>query len=376
MNEAGYRNLKCAIANVYGRDKETWEDREKWFNNSYPNMSSLDDLTNCTITDSFRMNPEHAEEPIMAFKLENALIDAAGKDPVDVMVSFDATNSGYQVYSILTGDLLIAEACNLLPIDEVRDFYTEVATDMNKYLEDGDTIVMDEDIVLNEHIVNKQGLITIREKRLSKSKGLTRKKVKAAIMTVAYNSIAEPKKIFNEKQLSIFEESLLRLSPHMVKLRNFFNTKVWDNSKLVNRFFMPDGHEVVLPNFEKVDYDLTIEEMEDFVTPFSCYENKPTDRYLSLVVNVIHAVDGYIAREMVRLANQQGYTLVHIHDCFKVHPNDADMMIQNYRCILSDIAKSDLLNDIIGQLTNNKLSYPKEHNNLSKLILKSKYALT
>ena len=51
-------------------------------------------------------------------------------------------------------------------------------------------------------------------------------------------------------------------------------------------------------------------------------------------------------------------------------------MQENYRVILSKLAKSNLLNDIIGQLTKGKLTYPKEINNLPELILQSNYALT
>lgn len=38
---------------------------------------------------------------------------------------------------------------------------------------------------------------------------------------------------------------------------------------------------------------------------------------ISLPANIVHSIDAYIAREMVRRANKQGFELLTIHDSFQ-----------------------------------------------------------
>jgi DNA-directed RNA polymerase len=78
--------------------------------------------------------------------------------------------------------------------------------------------------------------------------------------------------------------------------------------------------------------------------------NLPTERSTSIGVNIIHSVDAYVAREMVRRCNDKGFSIYTIHDGFNCHPNYATEMKDTYNEILADILDSRLLEDIISQI--------------------------
>lgn len=91
-------------------------------------------------------------------------------------------------------------------------------------------------------------------------------------------------------------------------------------------------------------------------------------------MNVIHSIDGYIAREMVRKAP---FELAHIHDCFLFNPNHLQQVSALYREIMANIAKSDIFADILRQITgNSSLQITKLSNDLDQDILKSSYMLS
>ena len=99
-----------------------------------------------------------------------------------------------------------------------------------------------------------------------------------------------------------------------------------------------------------------------------------SDNFRSLCPNVIHSVDGYVAREMIRRCDFQ---LSHIHDCFVFNPNYLQQVCQTYREITAEIAKSDLLMDIIRQITvNPNFQVTKASNSLDQCILQSEYMLS
>jgi hypothetical protein len=71
------------------------------------------------------------------------------------------------------------------------------------------------------------------------------------------------------------------------------------------------------------------------------------------------------------------FQLSHVHDCFVFNPNYLKQVCQTYREITAEIAKSDLLTDIIRQITGNPNSQvTKASNDLDQYILQSSYMLS
>ncbi|MDA3806554.1 MAG: hypothetical protein PF440_01460 [Thiomicrorhabdus sp.] len=65
-----------------------------------------------------------------------------------------------------------------------------------------------------------------------------------------------------------------------------------------------------------------------------------------------------------------------IHDAYFCHPNNYKAMLQMYREVLADLARSNLLQDILTELAGYPITITKDGDALAELILKSEYALS
>ena len=108
LTERGMRWLKIDIANHYGKDKLTFDERVKWFDDNYPFTGIV------------------ADETQLAVKAINMY--EGGKH---THIYLDATASFLQIYSILLGDKRSAELCNIASGENRADIYTMVANDMD-----------------------------------------------------------------------------------------------------------------------------------------------------------------------------------------------------------------------------------------------------
>ena len=150
----------------------------------------------------------------------------------------------------------------------------------------------------------------------------------------------------------------------------------WNPTTTDHSFTMPDGHVVICKVKEMVNARVEVDELDHTTFTYRFEDNRPSPINSSLCPNIVHAVDGYIAREMVRRANQQGFVLAHIYDAFCASPKYMNKVRQNYIDILCEIADSNLLADILTQITGSKITIEKTINNLSKYIKDSEYALS
>ena len=145
----------------------------------------------------------------------------------------------------------------------------------------------------------------------------------------------------------------------------------WNDEAIHHSWIMPDGHTVYVPVVEATNGTYTDDEFGEI--PLRWYHQTKSDNYRSLCPNVIHSIDGYVAREMVRRCKFQ---LTHIHDCFVFNPNHLQEVTSTYRQIMAEIANSDLLADILSQITGGNVTFVKDSNNLSQYILNSNYMLS
>lgn len=144
-----------------------------------------------------------------------------------------------------------------------------------------------------------------------------------------------------------------------------------------NSWTLPDGHVARVKNMVAVDKKIEIDEMGHATFTHRIWENKAQDFGLSLPANVVHSIDAYVVREMYRLANEQGFELLTIHDSFWASPNYVQNMRENYANILADIADNNYLESILREITGNPdLVYKKYSNDLGHHIRNSEYALS
>ena len=293
-----YDNLYIAIANHAGKDKLSWEDRIEW------SKSSLNTIIDGKIK---------WDEPHLGRKAVKALLDTIDDQPTGYWMTLDATASGIQIMAALSGCTETASATNMVDPAVRRDLYQEVTNAINN-------------------------LCTVPT---------TRKVVKKVVMTFFYNSIKTPERMLTKDQLAAFYQVIQQLFPGAYKVMDIVNN-LWNINGSYHRWTLPDGHVAHVPVLGTVKYN----------TPYgSIYRTElvTSPNYRSLLPNVIHSIDGYIAREMIRRCD---FEVIHIHDCFGSHPNNMGMISQCYREILAEISDSTLLNSIVKELSMGKSWFP------------------
>lgn len=390
----GKEYLKIDIANNAGYDKENWDTRINWFNENEHNLDNM---------------VKQAEKPALFYAGVQAWKKAQRGELVTYPISLDATASGIQIATVLTGDRRAAALCNVVDTGQRENAYTR----------------------LYELLMAKVG----------GKATLSAKEVKNAIMTAFYNSEAVPKKVFKSDTLiKVFYEVLSEYAPDAWDLTQAMPT-FWNPNAYTNNWVLPDNFHV------KVKVTNKVREIVYFLNePFEVdYEvNGPTPKSKSLGPNMIHSVDGMIAREMANRCNydpvkvnevknlcigssenatpdelvinlwnhykksgflstriinylnadniglvdkevilemistlpRKPFVMISVHDCFRCLPNYGNDLRRQYNNILSDIAKSDMLSYLLTQIRQANSPICKRDNELYKDILDTNYALS
>ena len=321
----GKEYLAIDIANNFGLDKESWKDRINWVVSNYNDLESFTD---------------QADDKFLFIKGVKALRATDKGEPTGFIMGLDATASGYQVMAALSGCKKTGEAVNLVYRGKRADIYRDVANYMNS----------------------------------NYGTNVDRSMVKKPIMTTAYGSQRQPEEVFGEDtpELKAFYDTLVERLGGAMDVMDILR-ETWDDTAFKHQFTMPDGHKVILPTTEMVDVKIQADEVEHTFT-YRMRFNQPNKNGTNIIANVVHAFDGYIAREMVRKAHKQGFQLAHIHDSFWAHPNYMNLVRLNYTEILADISRNNYLGDVFKELTGKDL--PKEDEGLTEEILRSEYALS
>jgi hypothetical protein len=310
-------NLHIAIANHAGKDKLTWSKRIDWVSKQ-------------------NINKIKWKEPILGRKAIRALEDTKNSKPTGYVMSIDATSSGIQIMAVLSGCKKTAKLVNCINPNIRYDLYTTVAKMMNKKL----------------------------------TKPVPRKIMKKVVMTHFFNSTLMPKTLLSSEELIVFYEVMEGLLPGAEKIMHTINN-CWNYNEDYHAWIMPDKHTVYIPVVESVDGVYSDSEFGKI--PLRTYHKIKSNNYRSLCPNVIHSIDGYIAREMVRRCKFQ---LSHVHDCFVFNPNYLQKVTTTYKEIMAEIAKSNLLANILSQITKSAVTFNKHSADLDKNILKSEYMLS
>lgn len=392
--------LMIAVANAFGLDKITWDERLKWFEDNQNNLDSL---------------LKKAESPAMFFAATQAYRAAKAGHPTGFPISLDATSSGMQILSVLVGDRKAARITNVISNEEGKR--------MNAY----------------------QYLFDVMQTKTKDGKKIKYSDLKQAIMTAFYGSKAVPKEIFGVgHELDMFFETLETEAPHIWTLNKAF-LKIWNSKALEYSWTLPDNFHVHSKVMSSVSRQVAFRGKE--------YEivrkvNQATPKGRSLGANITHSVDGLIVRELTRrcdfdpaqrvwvmnlvenqdelgrpdftdnfkevqkyeqLFQDTGYLsarvldyidessvhlidrdllmdlleslpprpfrLVSVHDCFRVHPNYGNDLRQQYNLQLALLSESHLLSHILEQVTHKPMRVQKQ-DSFSKEILEANYALS
>lgn len=319
VNESGMRWLKIDIANHYGLDKVLWEDRVNFVD---VNDSILEALA------------DKADEPLLYIQAVEAYRKAQRGLPIGYIVRLDATASGPQIMNTLFRDIEGMKYLNVLGDDTRYDLYTLVAQTMYENTKDSQ-IWRD----LNDDFAK------------------VRKIVKKPIMTSFYNSTSKPKEIFGENTIELqeFYKALKRYCEGALAVQDTINA-CWNNSKDVNIWTLPDGHTAYCPVSKVLESKIEIPEKGMKITYTHTVQRANFAESRSLCPNLVHSLDGYICREIVKRLHSKGIEVSPIHDSFGVHPNNCDELRRVYRELLAEIYEEDTLTNLLKEITGSDIS--------------------
>jgi DNA-directed RNA polymerase len=323
----GTEYLKIDLANQFGLDRLRWEERIYW---TEDNENDLKDLAHT------------AKHPILFRKALRAFKQAKAGYPTNHIMGLDATASGIQCMAAMSGCQLTAEAVNLTNTGQRKDLYTAVALYM----------------------------CSIPEIRV------TRTIVKDPVMTFFYGSRAVPKQVFGAgTKLKAFYTTLSERLPGATQLMHLFQSS-WDSTATHHQWTMPDKHVVRVPVTQMIEREIEIDEQDHMRFTYRTSEVGPQSKGRSLAANITHAVDGWIAREMVKMAKTQGFYMAPIHDCFYAHPNYMNQVRMNYINILSRMSRMPMVSHILSEIAGKNIPYKKHSYDLYHQIEESDYALS
>jgi len=324
---SGIDYLRIDVANQFGLDRLKWDDRLYWVDDNRPDLVKLS---------------ENAKTPMAFDKAVRALVCAENGEPTNHIMGLDATASGIQVMAAMSGCRSSAKAVNLIDTGNREDVYDSVGNEMTD-------------------LIGRQ---------------IERDTIKKPIMTYFYGSRAVPQQIFGEgKALTAFYNALENQLPGPSELMKLFQSH-WDPNATDYQWAMPDGHVVHVPVSVKEDKGLEIDEADHLRFTYRAEVVKPQHQGLALAANIVHSVDGWICREMVKGANAKGFYLATIHDCFYAHPNHMDMVRQLYREAMASVASMNMVTAILSQISGRTIPYHKLSSGLDQDILFSEYALS
>lgn len=411
---SGFEYLLIDAANNFGLDKKLFEERIQW---ARDNLDRLEELA------------DQAETKPLYVKAVLAIRKAQAGQPTGHLVAMDATCSGVQIMSVLTGCIAGAKATGLVDPDRRADAYTDLNECMNGLLGGGFSV--------------------------------PRKHTKQALMTSCYGSKKVPKVLFGEgtEELNAFYEAVEIVAPGAWELLQDLLAS-WQPFALSHAWKLPDGFDAKVKVMVKETTRIEVDELDHATFTYEYYVNEGEKTGRANVANVIHSIDAFILRELLRRCNYDvsvasqakvlieaellsrnmldyeceplGYDedsvfayyleqyrrsgqpsavilpyldattvcsltkpelyqlsnilngmlqyrpfpVITIHDSFASHANNVNWVRHWYKEILAELADSEVLSDILSQIHGVAGNVPKRMQGLSQLIRNSNYALS
>lgn len=400
------------IANCYGLDKELFETRIQWVKD---HVNQLEEFI------------DEAEDKPLYLKAVHALRETLLGTPTGHLVALDATCSGIQIMSAITGCVRGADATGLVS-EKRADAYTDVTKEMNS-------------------ILKLKGFTGIE---------VPRPDVKRAVMTCGYGSTLVPKEVFGEgDMLATFYQACNTIAPEAFKLMSAL-LDTWQPDALSHNWVMPDNFHVNIKVMQTKETRIEVDELGHSTFTTYVKVNQGSKKGLANVANTIHSIDGYLLRSLIRRASfnktkvQQALCWIEaeldarmegqpkhgaemteelqnminiyeyskmadvsiidyidetkvellshellvrletilghmlelgsspvltVHDAFRAHPNHCNAVRYWYKELLAELAESNILEFIVSQIVKQQVKFIKKSNNLAELIRKSNYGI-
>lgn len=354
LTESGKRYLWIDIANTYGYDKMTFDDR----------IAMAKGLYNKYLKDG---NYLEADSPWEFKNACEAMRCADAGLPVEHMVYLDCTNQALQLYAIATSCSDTGYLCNISSGNVITDAYGELAKEMNRLTN------LD---IFNRDNCKKSLMVTLYGKMDGESE----------IIKYFLEQGFDYKKYITDEDISkAFKKAINGLAPFAMKAMDKLQSL---NNENIDTYYwtMPDGFRVKYDVKSTMTFDIKGKTKGginfSFEKNVNIYKGNKFNR--GMAPNVIHSIDGYIARELVRRMTKPNPNynrtypafITTIHDAFATHPNNAKEMVRHYEDIMCELNESDILQDIMSQIAGHKMLSLKKNTLTNHMIRDSIYKLS
>lgn len=414
--------LKIDVASSFGLDKENWETRIQWFDDHETELRSLATLIEGGIRPKdLRQHPlmQDADQPAMFFAGLRAWLKASRGEAIAYPISLDATASGAQLLAILISCEKSARLCNVIDTGKREDLYTNI-----------------HQLIAQRAAVQDVGLGDIERKDSKQSVmtslyGSTRQPKRiygeGELLEIFFETMEEEATgIWELNQFLLDQWNPKAMSHDWVLPDNFhvqvkviddriegarFLGQIYDVTTKVNRP-IPKSKSLSANVVHSVD-GMVVREMlrrcsydADRITELLRLLSRPVQTYLvtetetenqKLVMTLwdlykdtgflsarilelldettIQLVDLDVITQMVKTLPTAPFPVMAVHDCFRCHPNHANVLRKQYNQVLHDIAQSELLSSIISQLANEPIRVEKL-TDFADQVLEAEYALS
>jgi DNA-directed RNA polymerase len=352
LDEVGVYWLKIHIANVYGLDKEPFEDRVKWTDDNHMRLlkvaeSPLETISIWTEADS----PYEFLAACMAYE------DYCYGRLVNLPIQLDAVNSGVQMYSGLLRDRQGAISTCVIG-DKRSDLYKEVADLVNKKLETKEY----PPIVSYMTKDGKENTYSTKVEATSMIGNFNRKMTKKNCMTVPYSVTQRGMKLQNQDTMDE-----LKLNG-----KQFWKGDDWVVNYLWTELTHDSIYEILKGAKAGQDYLRevagTLDTMAMWHTPIYSFpviqiaykmeelrvytvlgklslqtwtdQVKRSKQMAGIAANYIHSIDATI---LMYVVDNIGHDVGVIHDCFLVHPNQGSKVREMYKQGYVEVMRADPL---------------------------------
>lgn len=353
LTASGLKYLQIDIANCYGLDKKSYKERIDYVANN-SNDKLVSEGINADSPYEYRNAVEQYERACMGY-------------PVEHITYLDCTNQALQLYAVLTSCKDTAYLCNISSGDKLTDAYGELANAMNELTG------LD---IFDRNNCKKALMTTLYGKMDGESE---------IIKYFLENGVVYDDKITDEELKATFQTAMRVIAPHAMRAMDVLQSL--NNAEIDTYYWtMPDGFKVKydVKSTQKLDISCKTKSgvKFNFDRDVQIYKGSEFNRGMS--PNVIHSVDGYVAREMIRRMTQhcakfnRNYPafITSIHDAFGTHPNNAEEMTYHYTNIMCELNESNLLQDIMSQISGKNMLSIKKNTLTNDMIKTSIYKLS
>lgn len=404
-NMSGIEYLCVDIANHFGLTKETFDTRIKWVKENFTKLEELAD--------------QATEDKVMYIKSVMALQDVCAGKPTGHLISLDSTCSGMQVLSALTGCVKGAIITNLTPENKRYDAYTEVTAEQNKILREWDV----QGLEVSRKDAKAAVMTSLYGSRATPKKIFGEEGPAIEAFYEAANRCAPGAFGLLNALLNAWQPYALS---HYWKMPDGFDVAVKvmqvEETRIevdeLNHHKFKTSYKVNMGSKSGISLSANVTHSVDAYVLRTllrkCSYHAPTlkkckkllEETMELPVAVCESpllglyystniVDPvwfeYMDKELALsipkelkvkllamiedITQFKSFPVLTVHDDFRIHSNNGDVLRYHFRNIMADLADSTLLEHMLSMITGKKLKYKKLSNNLGNLIRESIYGI-